>query len=175
MAARISMLTKIAAEIRRKVAAQAKALALSGVPPGIAVVWWAQPGWRSRRGKVKSRREVGYTAEQHTPSESADHRKSLLALIADLNRRDEMTASSCSAAARRKSMPENLLAVDPPRRGTAPPYRERGLPSTKSPASCLHPGRRHGNSEALMRFPVEDRKPWRRTQRKKKKNISASQ
>jgi methylenetetrahydrofolate dehydrogenase (NADP+) / methenyltetrahydrofolate cyclohydrolase len=91
MAARILDGTKIAAEIRAEVAAQARALALSGLRPGLAVVVVGHnPASEVYvRGKVKSSEEVGLYSEQHTPSENATT-EDLLALIADLNRRDEI-------------------------------------------------------------------------------------
>src|SRR5580700_9771681 len=91
MAARILDGTKIAAEIRAEVAAQAKALALSGVRPGLAVVLVGHnPASEVYvRGKVKSSQEVGLYSEQHTPSENSTTEE-LLSLIADLNRRDEI-------------------------------------------------------------------------------------
>jgi len=91
MAARILDGTKIAGEIRAEVALQAKALAASGVRPGLGVVLVGQnPASQVYvRGKVKSSQEVGLYSEQHTPPESASTEE-LLALIADLNRRDEI-------------------------------------------------------------------------------------
>ena len=91
MVARILDGTKVAAEIRAEVAAQAKALALSGLRPGLAVVLVGHnPASEVYvRGTVKSSQEVGLYSEQHTPSESATTEE-LLALIADLNRRDEI-------------------------------------------------------------------------------------
>ena len=91
MAARILDGTRIAAEIRAEVTAQAKALALTGVRPGLAVVLVGNnPASEAYvRGKVKSSQEVGLYSEQHTPSESATTEE-LLALIGDLNRRDEI-------------------------------------------------------------------------------------
>jgi methylenetetrahydrofolate dehydrogenase (NADP+)/methenyltetrahydrofolate cyclohydrolase len=91
MTARILDGTKIAAEIRAEVAAQAKVLALSGVRPGLAVVLVGHnPASEVYvRGKVKSSQEVGLYSEQHTPSENSTTEE-LLALIADLNRRDEI-------------------------------------------------------------------------------------
>src|SRR6202035_2241487 len=91
MAARILDGTKVAAEIRAEIAAQAKALALSGLRPGLAVVLVGHnPASEVYvRGKVKSSQEVGLYSEQHTPSESATTEE-LFALIADLNRRDEI-------------------------------------------------------------------------------------
>ncbi len=91
MAARILDGTKIAGEIRAEVAAQVKELALSGVRPGLAVVLVGHnPASEVYvRGKVKSSEEVGLYSEQHTPAESVTTEE-LLALIADLNRRDEI-------------------------------------------------------------------------------------
>jgi methylenetetrahydrofolate dehydrogenase (NADP+) / methenyltetrahydrofolate cyclohydrolase len=91
MAARILDGTKIAAEIRSEVAAQARTLALSGARPGLAVVLvGTNPASETYvRGKVKSSQEVGLYSEQHTPPESATTEE-LLALIDDLNRRDEI-------------------------------------------------------------------------------------
>ncbi len=91
MAARILDGAKIAGEIRAEVAAQAKALASSGVRPGLAVVLVGHnPASEVYvRGKVKSSQEVGLYSEQHSPSESVSTEE-LLALIADLNRRDEI-------------------------------------------------------------------------------------
>ena len=91
MAARILDGTKIAADIRAEVTVRAKALALSGVRPGLAVVLVGHSPASEVyvRGKVKSSQEVGLYSEQHTPAESATTEE-LLALIADLNRRDEI-------------------------------------------------------------------------------------
>src|SRR5271156_1564812 len=91
MAARILDGTKIAAEIRAEVAAQAQALISLGVRPGLAVVLVGHnPASEVYvRGKVKSSQEVGLYSEQHMPSESASTEE-LLALIGDLNRRDEI-------------------------------------------------------------------------------------
>src|ERR1017187_7583406 len=91
MAARILDGTKIASEIRAEVTAQARALALSGVRPGLAVVLGGHtPGSEVYvRGKVKSSLEVGLYSEQHTPAESVTTEE-LLALVAGLNRRDEI-------------------------------------------------------------------------------------
>jgi methylenetetrahydrofolate dehydrogenase (NADP+) / methenyltetrahydrofolate cyclohydrolase len=91
MAARILDGTRIAAEIRAEVTAQAKVLALTGVRPGLAVVLVGNnPASEAYvRGKVKSSQEVGLYSEQHTPPESATTDE-LLALIGDLNRRDEI-------------------------------------------------------------------------------------
>jgi methylenetetrahydrofolate dehydrogenase (NADP+)/methenyltetrahydrofolate cyclohydrolase len=91
MAARILDGTKIAGEIRAEVAAQVKTLVASGVRPGLAVVLVGHnPASEVYvRGKVKSSEEVGLYSEQYTPNENATNEE-LLALIDDLNRRDEI-------------------------------------------------------------------------------------
>jgi methylenetetrahydrofolate dehydrogenase (NADP+)/methenyltetrahydrofolate cyclohydrolase len=82
---------KIAAEIRAEVAAEVKALTAAGIRPGLAVVLVGHnPASEIYvRGKVKSSEEVGIYSEQHTPPDTATTAQ-LLALIADLNRRDEI-------------------------------------------------------------------------------------
>ena len=69
MAARILDGTKIASEIRAEVTAQAKALALSGVRPGLAVVLVGHnPASEVYvRGKVKSSRKSAFTANSTRP------------------------------------------------------------------------------------------------------------
>src|SRR5882762_1597086 len=91
LAARILDGTKIAAEIRAEVAAEVKALAASGVRPGLAVVLVGHnPASEIYvRGKVKTSGQVGLHSEQHTPPDSVTT-DDLLALIEDLNRRDEI-------------------------------------------------------------------------------------
>src|SRR5579864_2475104 len=82
---------KIAAEIRAEVAAEAKALAEAGMRPGLAVVLVGHnPASEIYvRGKVKSSEEVGIYSEKHTPPETVTT-ADLLALVDDLNRRDEI-------------------------------------------------------------------------------------
>jgi methylenetetrahydrofolate dehydrogenase (NADP+)/methenyltetrahydrofolate cyclohydrolase len=89
--ARILDGTKIAAEIRGEVADQVKSLSTKGIQPGLAVVLVGHDPASEVyvRGKVKSSHEVGLYSEQHSPSESATTEE-LLALISDLNRRDEI-------------------------------------------------------------------------------------
>jgi methylenetetrahydrofolate dehydrogenase (NADP+)/methenyltetrahydrofolate cyclohydrolase len=66
-------------------------MASAGVRPGLAVVLVGHnPASEIYvRGKVKACEEVGIYSEQHTPSEAATTGQ-LLALIQDLNRRDEI-------------------------------------------------------------------------------------
>ena len=91
MAATILDGNKIAAEIRAEVAAEVKSLAAGGTRPGLAVVLVGHDPASEIyvRGKVKSCEEVGIYSEQHRPRETATTGE-LLALVEDLNRRDEI-------------------------------------------------------------------------------------
>lgn len=83
--------TKIAQEIRAEVAAEAKTMAAAGIRPGLAVVLVGHnPASEIYvRGKVKACEEVGLYSEKLTPPESSTTAE-LLAVIEDLNRRDEV-------------------------------------------------------------------------------------
>jgi methylenetetrahydrofolate dehydrogenase (NADP+)/methenyltetrahydrofolate cyclohydrolase len=91
MPARILDGTKIASDIRREVAAEAKTMAAAGIRPGLAVVLVGHnPASEIYvRGKVKACEEVGLYSEQHTPPETTTTAE-LLTLVADLNRRAEI-------------------------------------------------------------------------------------
>jgi len=91
MSARILDGNKMAAEIRGEVAAEVRALAASGVRPGLAVVLVGNhPASEVYvRGKVKSSEEIGLYSEMYKPVESATTEE-LLALIANLNGREEI-------------------------------------------------------------------------------------
>jgi len=91
MSARILDGNKIASEIRAEVAAEVTALAASGLRPGLAVVLAGHnPASEIYvRGKVKNSEEVGLYSEKHTPPESSTTGQ-LLALVNELNRRDEI-------------------------------------------------------------------------------------
>src|SRR5579859_2097571 len=82
---------KIASEIRAEVASEVKTMTAAGLRPGLAVVLVGHnPASEVYvRGKVKSSGEVGIYSEQHAPPEAVSTEE-LLALIADLNRRDEI-------------------------------------------------------------------------------------
>lgn len=82
---------RIAQEIRSEVAAEVRTMATAGVRPGLAVVLAGHnPASEIYvRGKVKACEEVGIYSEQLTPPESATTSE-LLALIEDLNRRDDI-------------------------------------------------------------------------------------
>ena len=91
MAATILDGTKIAQDIRAEVAAEARTMAAAGVRPGLAVMLVGHnPASEIYvRGKVKACEEIGVYSEKLTPAESATTEE-LLALIEDLNRRDEI-------------------------------------------------------------------------------------
>jgi methylenetetrahydrofolate dehydrogenase (NADP+) / methenyltetrahydrofolate cyclohydrolase len=91
MAASILDGNKIASDIRSEVAWEAKALAASGMRPGLAVVLVGNnPASEIYvRGKVKACEEVGNYSEKHTPADTTSTEE-LLDLIHDLNRRDEI-------------------------------------------------------------------------------------
>ena len=106
---------KIAAEIRAEVAAEAKALAEAGLRPGLAVVLVGHnPASEIYvRGKVKSCEEVGIYSEKHTPPETVTT-ADLLALVDDLNRRDEIDGILVQLPLPRQvDSKKVLLAVDP--------------------------------------------------------------
>lgn len=91
MSARILDGTRIANDVRTEVAAELKAMASLGVRPGLAVVLVGHnPASEIYvRGKVKASEEIGVYSEQHTPPETATT-AALLALVHDLNHRDEI-------------------------------------------------------------------------------------
>ena len=83
--------TKIAQQIRSEAAAEVKTMIAAGLRPGLAVVLVGhnQASEIYVRGKVKACEEVGIYSEKLTPSDSVTTAE-LLAMIEDLNRRDEI-------------------------------------------------------------------------------------
>jgi len=83
--------TKIAQNIRSEIAAEVKIMTAGGVRPGLAVVLVGHnPASEIYvRGKVKACEEVGLYSEKLTPPETVTTAE-LLALIEDLNRRDDI-------------------------------------------------------------------------------------
>jgi len=83
--------TKIAQDIRAEVAAEVRTMSAAGVRPGLAVVLVGHnPASEIYvRGKVKACEEVCVYSEKLTPPESVTTAE-LLALVEDLNRRDEI-------------------------------------------------------------------------------------
>ena len=91
--------SKIAQQIRGEVAAEVKTMTAAGVRPGLAVVLVGHDSASEIyvRGKVKACEEVGVGSEKLTPPESVTTGE-LLALIDDLNRRNEKLPSFGSAS-----------------------------------------------------------------------------
>jgi len=115
MPARILDGTKIASDIRSEVAAEVKTMAAAGVRPGLAVVLVGHnPASEIYvRGKVKACEEVGIYSEQHTPPETATTAE-LLALVEELNRRDEIDGILVQLPLPRQVDAKRILmAVDP--------------------------------------------------------------
>jgi methylenetetrahydrofolate dehydrogenase (NADP+)/methenyltetrahydrofolate cyclohydrolase len=83
--------TKIAQQIRSEAAAEVKTMMAAGLRPGLAVVLVGHnPASEIYvRGKVKACEEVGIYSEKLTPSDSVTTAE-LLAIIEDLNRRDDI-------------------------------------------------------------------------------------
>src|ERR1700758_5155731 len=83
--------TKIAQQIRSEAAAEVRTMSAAGLRPGLAVVLAGHnPASEIYvRRKVKASEEVGIYSEKLTPPETASTAE-LLALIAELNRRDEI-------------------------------------------------------------------------------------
>src|ERR1700757_2555622 len=115
MAALILDGTKIAQQIRSEVAAEVRTMAAAGVRPGLAVVLVGHnPASEIYvRGKVKACEEVGIYSEKLTPPETASTTE-LLALIEDLNRRDEIDGILVQLPLPRQvDSKKVLLSVDP--------------------------------------------------------------
>jgi methylenetetrahydrofolate dehydrogenase (NADP+) / methenyltetrahydrofolate cyclohydrolase len=91
MPARLLDGNQIAADIRKEVAAEVKAMTAAVMRPGLAVVLVGHnPASEVYvRGKVKATEEVGIYSEQHSPAETASTSE-LLGLIASLNDRSEI-------------------------------------------------------------------------------------
>jgi methylenetetrahydrofolate dehydrogenase (NADP+)/methenyltetrahydrofolate cyclohydrolase len=83
--------TKIAAEIKAEVAEDVKELTAAGLRPGLAVVLAGHnPASEIYvRNKVKTCEQLGIYSEKHTPGDDVTTAE-LLALVDDLNRRDEI-------------------------------------------------------------------------------------
>src|SRR5262252_6813259 len=115
MTARVIDGNKIAAHIRVEVAAEVNSMVADRFRPGLAVVLAGHnPASEVYvRGKVKSSEEVGIYSEKHTPGESVSTEE-LLALVDDLNRRDEIDGILVQLPLPRQvDAKKVLLAVDP--------------------------------------------------------------
>jgi len=155
MAATILDGTKIASEIRAEVAGEARALAEAGMRPGLAVVLVGHnPASEIYvRGKVKSSEEVGLYSEKHTPPDSVTTNE-LLALIEDLNRRDEIDGILVQLPLPSQvDAKKVLLAVDPAKDVDGFHPMNVGFLSTQRPG--LFPCTPGGVMEMLRRSRIE--------------------
>ncbi len=91
MSARILDGNRIAAEIKTEVTAEVRSLTTAGLRPGLAVILVGNnPASEIYvRGKVKTSEELGIYSEKLTPPATSST-QDLLAVIHDLNRRDEI-------------------------------------------------------------------------------------
>jgi methylenetetrahydrofolate dehydrogenase (NADP+) / methenyltetrahydrofolate cyclohydrolase len=115
MPAKILDGTQIANDIRSEVAAEVRTMAAAGLRPGLAVVLVGHnPASEIYvRGKVKACEEVGVYSEKHAPKETATTSE-LLALVQDLNRRDEIDGILVQLPLPPQVDAKNvLMAVDP--------------------------------------------------------------
>jgi len=147
--------TRIAADIRAEVAAEAKTLAAAGMRPGLAVVLVGHnPASEIYvRGKVKSSEEVGLYSEKHTPPDTATTNE-LLALVEDLNRRDEIDGILVQLPLPRQvDSKKILLAVDPAKDVDGFHPMNVGFLSTQRPG--LVPCTPGGVMEMLRRSGIE--------------------
>ena len=155
MAANILDGTRIASEIRAEVAAEAKSLAESGMRPGLAVVLVGHnPASEIYvRGKVKSSEEIGLYSEKHTPLDTATTDE-LLALVEDLNRRDEIDGILVQLPLPPQvDSKKILLAVDPAKDVDGFHPMNVGFLSTQRPG--LVPCTPGGVMEMLRRSRIE--------------------
>ena len=168
MAARILDGTKIAAEIRAEVTAQAKALALSGVRPGLAVVLVGHnPASEVYvRGKVKSSRGGRPLQRTTHAPRKRDHRRTARPdRRSEPPRRNRRHPGAVAAARARRCQESSAGGRSRQRRGRLPSH-ERGLSfHAASRPGALHAGRRHGNSEAQRDSGRRAGSRGRRTQR----------
>jgi methylenetetrahydrofolate dehydrogenase (NADP+)/methenyltetrahydrofolate cyclohydrolase len=155
MAATILDGTKIASEIRAEVAGEARALAEAGMRPGLAVVLVGHNSASEIyvHGKVKSSEEVGLYSEKHTPPDTATTNE-LLALVEDLNRRDEIDGILVQLPLPPQvDAKKILLAVDPAKDVDGFHPMNVGFLSTQRPG--LVPCTPGGVMEMLRRSNIE--------------------
>src|SRR5450631_65142 len=106
---------KIAADIRSEVAAEVETMRAAGIRPGLAVILVGHnPASEIYvRGKVKSCEQLGIYSEQLTPPDTISTQE-LLALVGELNRRDEIDGILVQLPLPSQvDSKEVLMAVDP--------------------------------------------------------------
>ena len=155
--------TRIAQDIRSEVAAEVKIMAAAGVRPGLAVVLVGHnPASEIYvRGKVKACEEVGVYSEKLTPPESSTTAE-LLAVIEDLNRRDEIDGILVQLPLpRRLTAKKVLMAVDPAKDVDGFHPVNVGLPlhpAARTRAMHARGSPRDSKAQQHLRSPAA--KPW---------------
>jgi methylenetetrahydrofolate dehydrogenase (NADP+)/methenyltetrahydrofolate cyclohydrolase len=145
---------KIAAEIRAEEASAVKSMSAAGVQPGLAVVLAGHNAASEVyvRGKVKASEETGIYSEKHTPAAETTTEE-LLALVADLNRRDEIDGILVQLPLPPQvDSKKVLLAVDPAKDVDGFHPMNVGLLSTQRPG--LVPCTPAGIMEMLQRYGI---------------------
>jgi methylenetetrahydrofolate dehydrogenase (NADP+)/methenyltetrahydrofolate cyclohydrolase len=145
---------KIAAEIRAEAASAVKSMSAAGVQPGLAVVLAGHNAASEVyvRGKVKASEETGIYSEKHTPAAETTTEE-LLALVADLNRRDEIDGILVQLPLPPQvDSKKVLLAVDPAKDVDGFHPMNVGLLSTQRPG--LVPCTPAGIMEMLQRSGI---------------------
>lgn len=146
---------KIATEIRAEAAAEVKALSAAGLRPGLAVILAGHnPASEVYvRGKVKACEETGIYSEKHTPSADTTTEE-LLALVADLNRREEIDGILVQLPLPPQvDSKKVLLAVDPAKDVDGFHPTNVGYLSTQRPG--LVPCTPAGIMEMLQRYGIK--------------------
>lgn len=146
---------KIAAEIRAEAAAEVKALFAAGLRPGLAVILAGHnPASEVYvRGKVKACEETGIYSEKHTPSAETTTEE-LLALVGDLNRREEIDGILVQLPLPPQvDSKKVLLAVDPAKDVDGFHPTNVGYLSTQRPG--LVPCTPAGIMEMLQRYGIK--------------------
>ncbi len=159
---------KIAADIKSEVAEEVRELTAEGLRPGLAVVLAGHnPASEIYvRNKVKTCEQLGIYSEKHTPPDSVTTEE-LLALVDDLNRRDEidgiLVQLPLPAQVDAKKV---LLAVSPAKDVDGFHPMNVGYLSTQRPGTgAVYAGGNHRDSEAQQHSHRRGRSRGGRPQR----------
>ena len=141
----------IAAEIKAEVALQVQALAEQGIRPGLAVILVGNVAASEIyvRSKVKTCGELGIHSEMLTPPESVTTEE-LLAMVDDLNRRDEIDGILIQLPLPAHVDTKKLLEAVSPAKDVDGfhPGNVGRLQSGQPGLAALHAGRSDGNASA---------------------------
>jgi methylenetetrahydrofolate dehydrogenase (NADP+) / methenyltetrahydrofolate cyclohydrolase len=145
---------RIAAQIKAEVGEEAKELTAAGLRPGLAVVLAGHDPASEIyvRNKVKSCEELGIYSEKHTPADDVTTEE-LLALVEELNRRDEIDGILVQLPLPRQvDSKKVLLAVSPEKDVDGFHPMNVGYLSTQRPG--LVPCTPAGIIEMLQRYDI---------------------